>query len=1165
MIGGASEGAVQNIVSNQITPPDDACVLPVDASGGGTLNTIAVTYMRDGQVIFLHSVSALNPITIANLASGSGVPIATYSGQSIVLSNPAVFISLKYNATLNQFQEIFPYPNWGAPGAIGSVTPNSAAFSSMTLSTPLAVSSGGTGAATSSAGTVFGNFSGSTAAPSFNPPGSMDQVLGVAHSGGGLEYKTITPGTNISVTFGTASITINATTPMTTLGDTLYGGTGGAITRLAGSLTTTKQFLTQTGTGSASAAPAWGSITLTDLPGSVVNTTNNQSAGTVFGNFSASSGPPSYNAAGSMDQVLAVQHGGAGLEYKTIQGGTNITVTGSSGALTISTSAAVISNPMTSVGDMIYGGASGAASKLAGTTSVTKQFLTQTGTGSASAAPNWGAIALGDLPSSVVNTSTSQGAGTIFGNFSGSSAAPSFQAPGSANQLLGVTNPGGGLEYKTISGTGSVSVNFAAGAITISTTALSNPMSTLGDIIYGGTSGTASRLAGTTSATKQFLTQTGTGSVSAAPGWGAIVLGDLPSTVVNTSTSQSAGTIFGNFSGSSAAPSFQAPGSTNQLLGVTNSGAGLEYKTISGTGIISVALAAGTITISSSGFANPMTTLGDIIYGGSSGAASRLAGTTSATKQFLTQTGTGGVSAAPGWGAIVLGDLPSTVVNTSTSQSAGTLFGNFSGSSAAPTFHAPGSTNQLLGVANSGGGLEYKTISGTGIISVALAGGTITISSSGFANPMSTLGDIIYGGSSGAASRLAGTTSTTKQFLTQTGTGSASASPGWGAIVLGDLPSSVVNTSTSQSAGTLFGNFSGSSSAPTFHAPGITDQLLGVAHSGGGLEYKTLVAGTNITLTPTAGQIKIDAAGGGSASFPLVNQCRLYGVSTTGTPQVPMNCYADTPSTGITKFFFGACPGEGNSIQLYSGGAWGLVAVSSELNFDLTTVTLADNIYDIYVYNNGGTAKIETPSVGWTVSGTTPPIVWTPPARDLQDGVIVKSGDPTRLWVGIIQVISGTVYNWTGNRGIWNAYNRIQAPVLAVDSNPSWSFSGGVRIQRSQSATSYGAGVIQIATGAQIDAINLNRFVRVQPSSYTVAALFGIGLDQVAYQISGEVFATSYTTAGTNTSSVHYSTTQIGTHYYANLEQTSGGSCLWYGTAATSGIIYGGMYGTTWW
>lgn len=44
---------------------------------------------------------------------------------------------------------------------------------------------------------------------------------------------------------------------LTTLGDLLYGGTNGALTRLGGSTSAVPAILTQTGTGSASAAPAW--------------------------------------------------------------------------------------------------------------------------------------------------------------------------------------------------------------------------------------------------------------------------------------------------------------------------------------------------------------------------------------------------------------------------------------------------------------------------------------------------------------------------------------------------------------------------------------------------------------------------------------------------------------------------------------------------------------------------------------------------------------------------------------------------------------------------------------------------------------------------------------------------------------------------------------------
>ncbi len=50
----------------------------------------------------------------------------------------------------------------------------------------------------------------------------------------------------------------------------------------------------------------------------------------------------------------------------------------------------------------------------------------------------------------------------------------------------------------------------------------------LGDLWYSSAASTLIALAGNTTSTKKFLTQTGTGAVSAAPGWNTIAAADLP-------------------------------------------------------------------------------------------------------------------------------------------------------------------------------------------------------------------------------------------------------------------------------------------------------------------------------------------------------------------------------------------------------------------------------------------------------------------------------------------------------------------------------------------------------------------------------------------------------------------------------------------------------------
>jgi hypothetical protein len=89
-----------------------------------------------------------------------------------------------------------------------------------------------------------------------------------------------TGGTNIDVTGQTISLTgtVDETNGGTgnntyTTGDTLYSSASNTLAKLSGNTTTTKKYLSQTGTGSASQAPAWDEINLgTDTAGDYIAT-----------------------------------------------------------------------------------------------------------------------------------------------------------------------------------------------------------------------------------------------------------------------------------------------------------------------------------------------------------------------------------------------------------------------------------------------------------------------------------------------------------------------------------------------------------------------------------------------------------------------------------------------------------------------------------------------------------------------------------------------------------------------------------------------------------------------------------------------------------------------------------------------------------------------------
>ena len=145
---------------------------------------------------------------------------------------------------------------------------------------------------------------------------------------------------------------------------------------------------------------------------------------------------------------------------------------------------------------------------------------------------------------------------------------------------------------------------------------LSNPMSGVGDTIYGGAGGLATRLAGGTVAVKQFLTQTGTGSASAAPVWGTIATADVP--VLNQNTSGTAAAVSGTVAianGGTGQGTRQA--ALNALAGGTTGG---YYLRGTGSNVVLNALQAadltGTVAVTNGGTGDNTATPYALVTGG---------------------------------------------------------------------------------------------------------------------------------------------------------------------------------------------------------------------------------------------------------------------------------------------------------------------------------------------------------------------------------------------------------------------------------------------------------------------------------------------------------------------------------------------------------------------
>lgn len=126
----------------------------------------------------------------------------------------------------------------------------------------------------------------------------------------------------------------------------------------------------------------------------------------------------------------------------------------------------------------------------------------------------------------------------------------------------------------------------------------------------------------------------------------------------------------------------------------------------------------------------------------------------------------------------------------------------------------------------------------------------------------------------------------------------------------------------------------------------------------------------------------------------------------------------------------------GNIIALYDGSsAWSLVTFA-ELSLNISGFA-KDKPYDIFCYNNSGTATLE--GLMWTSAKT------RATALTRQDGVLVKTGATTRRYLGTIYMNSSNKCDDTRiNRNVWNMYNRVPRHLFVYNTDEhTWSGAEG--------------------------------------------------------------------------------------------------------------------------
>jgi len=116
--------------------------------------------------------------------------------------------------------------------------------------------------------------------------------------------------------------------------------------------------------------------------------------------------------------------------------------------------------------------------------------------------------------------------------------------------------------------------------------------------------------------------------------------------------------------------------------------------------------------------------------------------------------------------------------------------------------------------------------------------------------PMTTLGDLTYENATPAPTRLAGNTTTIKNFLTQTGNGTISGAPVWATIALGDLPAfGPTSTNNGSSSGSVSPGCSPTTTCGSYGGTAINSVWAKVSLNGTGL---VVTGTTTVASLPSA-------------------------------------------------------------------------------------------------------------------------------------------------------------------------------------------------------------------------------------------------------------------------------------------------------------------------
>lgn len=229
-------------------------------------------------------------------------------------------------------------------------------------------------------------------------------------------------------------------------------------------------------------------------------------------------------------------------------------------------------------------------------------------------------------------------------------------------------------------------------------------------------------------------------------------------------------------------------------------------------------------------------------------------------------------------------------------------------------------------------------------------------------------------------------------------------------------------------------------------------------------------------------------------------------------------------------------PYMGDKISLFNGTSW-VVRESAEFSLAIAGLTIL-RPYDVFCFDNAGIPALEV--LAWTSATVRATALVT------QDGVLVKSGDATRKYLGtVVPTAANALTDTARQRLVWNYYNRVIRDMLRFDTT-NYSYNGAYR-----QAAGNVLNQLEVVSGVQEDSFSVTISAVVSSTTAAGATQFSLAVGEDSIAVSASCRITDMYNTGVSFLSTLLTrltkTPSAGYHYYTWLEFSSAATTNWFG------------------